>query len=329
MPVPTDEAITNADSDDEEDDGPKGASTHPSSMGLRFQVPLDSPTLRVTASWGRYEAFQKVNEETGRKRTWSRRTPKSVTRDLSIAGTTERAQQTIELDSDVSLRVEIFPRDDRYIVELALSNDRITGVDAPPGDWLFQTELSVESVDGSACFLPSRDVLAAAYSEFDAERRRLDLQYKHKLEYAVGRTCSVTWDEDAESRGARRVATTWLPLADVPQTVAGDAGDTVTSMRLLAEIDAGDLRAALGPLITGYASWLEGQESKAAELPAHLQETATEAIAEARETASRLETGLALLESDPACPARVPLHEPRDARSADPHPGRRGASRRR
>ena len=300
VPVPTDEAITNADSDDEQDDGPKGASTHPSSMGLRFQVPLDSPTLRVTASWGRYEAFQKINEETDRKRTWSRRTPMAVIRDLSIAGTKARTQQTIELDTDVSLRVEIFPRDDRYIAELALSNDRITGVDAPPGDWLFQTELSVESTDGSVCFLPSRDVLAADYNEFDAERRRLDLQYKHKLEYAVGRTCSVTWDEEAEVRQARRVVTTWLPLADVPQTVAGNAGDTVTSMRLLADMDAASLRVALGPLITGYTSWLEGQESKAAELPAHLQETATDALAEARETAGRLETGLALLESDSA-----------------------------
>ena len=298
VPVPSDEAISTADSEDDEDEGPKGASTHPSSMGLRFQVPLDAPRLRVTAGWGRYAPFQKTNEETGRKRTWSRRTPYLVTREIEVSGTTSRTHFSVELDDDVSLRVEIFPRDDRHIVELALSNDRVTGVDAPPRDWLFQTELTVDGIDGSPCFLPSRDVLDPGYAEFDPERRRLDLQYKHKLEYAVGRTCSATWDEETGRRRARRVSTTWLPLADVPQTVAGDAGDTVVSMRLLAEAEATELRAALGPLIAGYNDWLVEQDRTAEELPAHLRDTANEAIAEAREAAGRLEIGLALLEKD-------------------------------
>ena len=298
VPVPSDEAISTADSEDDEDEGPKGASTHPSSMGLRFQVSLDAPTLRVTAAWGRYAPFQKTNEETGRKRTWSRRTPEVVTREIEVSGSTDRSHFSVELDDDVSLRVEIFPRDDRHIVELALSNDRVTGVDAPPGDWLFQTELTVEGIDGSPCFLPSRDVLDPGYAEFDAERRRLDLQYKHKLEYAVGRTCSATWDEQIGRRLARRVSTTWLPVADVPQTVAGDAGDTVMSMRLLAEAGPADLRTALRPLLTGYAGWLVEQDQAADELPPHLRDTANEAIAEAREAAARLETGLALLETD-------------------------------
>ncbi|WP_456598663.1 DISARM system helicase DrmA [Blastococcus sp. SYSU DS0616] len=300
VPVPTDEDVATADSDDEEDTGPKGALTHPSSMGLRFQVPGDVGTLVVTASWGRYESFQRLNEETGKKRTWFRRTPFEIPKELVLGGTTVRRADVFELDTDVSLRVEVFPLGDRLIVELALSNDRVTGTDAPPGDWLFQTKLTVTSKDGSACFLPSRDVLEPGYREPDEERCRLDLQYKHKLEYAVGRTCSVDWDDVPEARRAREVTTTWLPTADVPQTVAGEAGDTVTSMRVLAEIDAGDVRRALEPMIAGYATWLdEDQAQTAAALPDHLEKTASEAIGEARVAASRLEAGLRLLETDP------------------------------
>ncbi len=300
VPVPTDEDVATADSDDEEDTGPKGALTHPSSMGLRFQVPADVGTVVVTAAWGRYESFQRPHEETGRNRTWFRRTPAKITKELDLAGMKARRNEVLELERDVSLRVEVFHLGDRLIVELALSNDRVTGVDAPPGDWLFQTKLAVEAMDGSACFLPSRDVCAPGYREDDPERRRLDLQYKHKLEYAVGRTCSVDWEAAAGQRRATKVMTTWLPTADVPQTVAGAAGDTVTSMRVLANIKAGDVRQALEPMVAGYVKWLdEDQEQGASALPDHLKKTASEAIGDARVAAARLEAGLALLESDP------------------------------
>ena len=49
----------------------------------------------------------------------------------------------------------------------------MTGLDAPPGDWLFQTKLQVEANSGEAVFLPSRDVLDDGYDETDDERRRL------------------------------------------------------------------------------------------------------------------------------------------------------------
>ncbi|MGY1833191.1 DISARM system helicase DrmA [Geodermatophilus sp. SYSU D01180] len=299
VPVPTDEDVSTAESDDDEDTGPKGALTHPSSMGLRLQVPAEVDTLVVTAEWGRYDSFQRLNEETGRKRTWFRRTPFEVSTSLDLARTTARHSEVVELGQDVSLRVEVFPLGDRLIVELAMSNDRVTGVDAPPGDWLFQTQLSVAAQDGSACFLPSRDVYEPGYLEKDEERRRLDLQYKHKLEFAVGRTCSVDWQEVPDTRRARKVMTTWLPTADVPQTVAGAAGDTVTSMRVLADIEARNVRQALEPMVVGYSDWLAEQGAAAADLPDHLRKTATKAVGDATVAANRLEAGLALLATDP------------------------------
>ena len=163
VPVPTDEDP--AEDDEERDEGAKGALTHPSSMGLRFQVPRDCGVLTVTSSWGRYESFRQENED-GRKVQFSRRIPFERTAEIDVR---DHAQHVvlppITLDADVSLRVELYPRDDRTIVELALSNDRTTSLDAPPGDWLFQTKLKVEANSGDAVFLPTRDVLADGYDE--------------------------------------------------------------------------------------------------------------------------------------------------------------------
>ncbi|GAA4129650.1 DISARM system helicase DrmA [Nocardioides fonticola] len=302
VPVPTDEDP--AEVDEERDDGAKGALTHPSSMGLRFQVPRHCGVLSVTATWGRYESFRQENEE-GRKVQVSRRIPFERTAQIDVRDRVEHVVlPPITLDTDVTLRVELYPRDDRTIVELALSNDRTTAMDAPPGDWLFQTKLKIEANSGEAVFLPTRDVLADGYDELDPERQRLDLQYRHRLEFAIGRTASVTWAEgfDAEGDSLRRatsVETTWLPTADVAQTVAGSAGEAETAMRALMDLEPDGVDDAFMPLVEGYREWLDKQVELAAQLPSHLQEIADEAIAEAGLVVSRLEAGLELLKTNP------------------------------
>lgn len=302
--VTTDEDPGDAKEEDDSDQGPKGALTHPSSMGLRFQVARDCGVLSVTASWGRYEVFRQEDDD-GRRVQWSRRIPILKIAEIDVRGHLSHVSlPQIELDEFVSLRVELFPRDDRVIVELALSNDKVTGMNAPPGDWLFQSKLRVEANSGAAVFLPTRDVLLAGYDDTDEERKRLDLQYRHRLEFAVGRTTSVTWDEpdDAAGNGLRcatRVETTWLPTADIPQTRPGSAGAAIMAMRELAEIASDEVKEALGPLVDGYSEWLNQQRIVAEALPAHLKETAAQAIAEADLAATRLREGLEYLKSHP------------------------------
>src|SRR5699024_1056231 len=284
VPVETDAATGTADDDEDRDEGPKGGLTHPSSMGLRFQVPRDIGLLTVTASWGRYEGNRRENSE-GRKVLYSQRVPFERSAEIDVRGySMHAALDPIQLDLDVTLRVELFPLGERTIVEVALSNDRVTGMDAPPKDWLFQTKLRVEAASGDAVFLPTRDVMDDGYDEQDDEKRRLDLQYRHRLEFAVGRTCSATWGGDGGVSGldttdssslgserldrpgmrrARWVETTWLPTVDVAQTVPGGAAGAVTSMKALAELEAGDAEAAFGPLIGGYAEWLAEQQEGA------------------------------------------------------------------
>lgn len=299
VPVDSGENAGAAEDDEERDEGPKGALTHPSSMGLRFQLARDCRVVTVSASWGRYEGERRENEH-GRKVLYSRRTPFERSVEIDVRDHSVHAVlEPIELDVEVTLRVELFPLKDRTIVEIALSNDRITGMDAPPKDWLFQTKLKVEANSGDAVFLPTRDVLEHGYHEIDDERRRLDLQYRHRLEFAIGRTCSATWAADDVARTAKSVETSWLPTADVAQTVPGGAADAVTSMKTLAELEADGAETAFLPLIDGYTDWLRKQQAVADGLPEHFRETAEDAIGEAEIVAERLREGVDLLANDP------------------------------
>src|ERR1019366_6314671 len=141
---------------------------------------------------------------------------------------------------------------DSRIVELALVNDKVTGRKAPPQHWLFQSELTLTASDGGAVFLPTRDPLTDTHDEPDPELRRLDLLYRDRLEYAVGRTCSVTWDEDVSVRRARSIHTTWLPMSDIPQTRAVGAQGVLLDMKALSEADGSKLAVGLQPLPYGY-----------------------------------------------------------------------------
>src|SRR5690606_11402696 len=85
VPVATDADPAAADDDEERDEGPKGALTYPSSMGLRFQVPRDCDLLTVTATWGRYRSERRENED-GRRFQWSIRTPFDKTAEIDVRG---------------------------------------------------------------------------------------------------------------------------------------------------------------------------------------------------------------------------------------------------
>jgi hypothetical protein len=289
-----DEHEADAGDDDAEDRAPTQGLMIPSSMGLRFQVPPDLETFTVTASWGTYESVQtdKVTKA-GRPIRHFHRVPVEEPRTIRMADLDPARTTTIPLRDTICLRVDRFddPACGRVLIEIALCNDRETPMPIPIGMWMFQTKLHVDA-GGAEAFLPVCDVLEAGWPEHDPEVQRLNLQYRNRLEYAIGRTCSVDWTVRKGSRRASAVWTTWLPIAETPQTQARAVEDALLSMDALAAASAEQVRAGLEPLIAGYGDWLKTQEAAAAQLPAHLQETAELALLEALRAHKRLQDGL-------------------------------------
>ena len=299
LPVNTVDDTPEADDDDVHDQPQRRGLMIPASMGLRFQLPLDVPAFTVHASWGRYKSrnHETDNRPDGSPKRVFERTPMNVTRRIATATLVDGRTTSVELDDTVMLRIDTHTDGDRRLVEVALCNDKDTPSRIPVHAWMFQTQLHVET-DGSADFLPVRDPMLDSYAEPDDEIRLLDLQYRNRLEYAIGRTCSVSWHADPAARRASRVWTTWLPKAETPPTEPLDDPAVTTDMRALADAGPDQLRAGLTPIADGYADWITKRAAEAATLPQHLRGDADEAIAQARAVLAQLRAGIDTLLTD-------------------------------
>jgi len=296
-----DETATEADEDtggDRDDEPVKRGLMIPASMGLRFQVPLDLSAFQVAAEWGVYNP-ERTGEVTaaGRDVRVYVRTPIHHRINVPLAELTPGVTAEYPLQDNVMLRIDSTVDSDRLLVEIALCNDRETPRRIPVNAWMFQTRLQIDAGDAEV-FLPVNDVMDAAELDDDpnrAEERRLALQYRDRLEFAVGRTCSADWTVRPGVRKASRVRTNWLPHVEVPQVDAADIPDAVLDMAVLAKVGPAELRAGLEPLVTSYRDWLKGQQTLAQTLPQHLRPDALELVAEAEQVCAQLADGLAFL----------------------------------
>ena len=275
----------------------------PASMGLRFQVPRDLDALTVHASWGVYHPQAGGPTEDGRQgsrpATVYRREDVTEHVRIDLASLAPGTTQDHVLREDIILRVDALLENhaegDRLLIEVALCNDRQTPRRIPTQAWLFQTRLDVDA-GGRAVFLPVHDILtdasAASALLSDAEEARLALQYRDRLEYAVGRTCSADWTVLPGQRRATQVRTEWIPTSTTPQTDAATVDGALLDMTALATATPDQLRAGLAPIIEAYGAWLGRQRSAIAALPDHLRPTAEEVVEEAAQVHAGLAAGL-------------------------------------
>jgi hypothetical protein len=277
-----------------------------SSMGLSFCVDGHVPSVAVTVEWGHYrrvesQQYQRKDGAGGRI-VWKRH-PVRELHTILLDEPYFRARVHDDFP-DVELRARIKPHGRHTVVDVALVNRQDLSTEAKDEAWLFQPALTVIATDGqSAIFGPLSDVTEdpSAVTGKDFEERQLALLFRDHLEHASGRNVATTaWVRPGERR-AWQLATTWLPSFDVPQTVAPRAEVTPLlaglelGMDRLAELPAADLTQALLPLADGYATWLRERGEEITRLPAHLRDTAAEAVRRAGLIADRVRAGISLL----------------------------------
>ncbi|MFI5503467.1 DISARM system helicase DrmA [Nocardia asteroides] len=305
VPVtPVDETTAGSDEDSVEDQPQKRGLVIPSSMGLRCQIPADLKQFTVTASWAIYTPFKEDLDGAGPSHPRFQRTPFEFPTPVTVADLDPNTTTEYSLRDAVVLRIDRYDDDalGRRVIEIALCNNRETPRKIPTDAWLYQTALTV-TADGDEVFLPVHDPLTEDRFALGEEDNRLYLQYRNRLEFAIGRTCSVDWDVAEGARRATAVRTTWLPVTETPHTVPGEV-EALLDMCKLAEASPDELRAGLEPVVTKYAQWLDDElaraEGRADEpaLPPHLLDEAREAVAEARRVHEQLAAGLDHLLAD-------------------------------
>lgn len=298
---------------DDEEPGPERATPaaantmFPRSMGLSFQVPAATATISVTVAWGRYirDASETLTTDAGTPlQVWRRHQVSHRVSLPMIEGSQQLEAPPWEEQPDVNLRMLCRTRGERVVVELSMVNDQVEPPKNRDSAWLFQTRIEVKAEDDTeVVFLPGD---WEASSNLADEDRRLALLYRNALEFGVGRNVAVAWEGDRAARRAKRIWTEWLPVYDIPQTIARSPADEPRlaglelDMRRLAALNAGELHAALISLADGYEGWLADQESRLEQDAslASYREAGHAAIGDGRLLATRIRSGVDLLMND-------------------------------
>jgi len=303
----------------------------PSSLGFTFAVEGSVTTLRVQAGWGRYAKVRDEPDEEGYARPVWQRTPVEGEHPLVLAEGDVVPFAPVGAQPGVVVRGRVRRRRETWLVTLFLVNGQPQTRMNRDSAWLFQAALAVETGDGSAAFIGRGEAVGRELPEVEeVELALLDLQYRHRIEFAVGHGSATHAILPAGGDGTRaaRIETTSLPGATVWATDApgpADAtlsapvrqalGAAVLDMRALAETDPDDLRSVLAPLADAYDRWLEEQQARLDAgddgLAAHT-DAADVALVGARQAALRLREGIDTVGRNPARPE---LFDP-DAASA-------------
>jgi hypothetical protein len=210
-------------------------------------------------------------------------------------------------DEKVVLRGRVRRFHDDWLVTLFLVN----GTEADSSSarhWVFQAELTASGSDGAAVFLPRHEPGSGGDAADQGEQRRLAMAYRFSPEFAVGHATGVhTTPSNADPMTAVMVQTKAAPQYDIAHTDAPsfdsdpdlpELANLVVDMKQLAACELSELRAGLEPLVAGYRTWIERAEMRVRQQDQHLAEyadQATEALEQAKRTATRIEAGIKLV----------------------------------
>ncbi len=308
---------TSADDSSPDDTTAAQPNLFPSSFGFTCVVAAGTDTLAVTARWGRYAKEKAEVESEARPATVWRRHP---ARGSVMVTLTPGELGPVSVDPehpDVLVRGRVTATaTGGWLVTLFLVNEQSAPKQNKDASWLFQAELSVSTPGDEAVFVGRGEAVPPITSAGEiGELQLLDMQYRHHVEFAAGHGVAVHADvAPHDPSRAVRITTTVIPSATVAATEAPTEADealsqavrdalahVVLDMEALADLEGDALRRGLEPLADAYEQWLDEQEARLGDPGARLaghEDAATVALAQAREMASRLRDGIAVVFTD-------------------------------
>ncbi len=280
-----------------------------SSMGLSVVVDAFAGGLIARCSWGQYRREFQDMDDGSRAAVWVRE-PCQV--EVVVPLEDGEFGPLAVNGEGIVVRGRVIRSDEGpWLVTVFLSNEQEQADLNKDSRWMFQAGVELAAADGADVFMGRDDVVAAtgAAPEWErAEAAQLDLQYRDVVEFAVGHGVGTEVElSTADPRRAVRVGTAVIPRHEVWRTdaprpeAAPQLEGLITDMKVLAELEPEQLRAALLPLADGYRAWLDGELARLGDPEARLEgheQTARDVIAAAHRVADAIAAGIDLVCAD-------------------------------
>ncbi len=289
-----DEELGAGDDEDEVDPSapdplPKPKSFFPASLGISVLLPRGptSDVVGATVSWADYE---KLDEGEGEKKRGWKRIPHAPVR-LELPLDPKRLADGVEIPDSRGLRLvgqlkEVGDEPGTRALAVFLVNARQDERGRADENYAFQTRLELLCERGLVGRRNRRGERSGDWDE-----RVADLQFRERVEYAVGHGVSV------ESDG-RAAWSSWIPRAVVRRVETFEGSKAVTAMEELADLPDGKaVRRAVAPIVQEYGAWIEAQRDIRLDAPER-GETRKLLLQQAEDVRRRIEKGIALLEED-------------------------------
>jgi hypothetical protein len=317
VPAETDDELAQGgkDSSDEgsaESSKAPTATTFPSSMGLTFTVIEEVESLKVEASWGRYERVDSEFLETKKgapKKVWKRFPEKGSAPSLALI---DGDLTPIVLNTDfpdITLQGRIRKRDVGWVVTLFLVNGQEEADRLKDEKWIFQPRLTVEAVDGAPVFIrrPTRHDPDRMDENTYREVTEMAMLYRRDLEFAVGHGVAVHAETlEGNPWRAMKLETSVAPQFEVAMQLPPTKNDKgfeeldglELDMEVLSNLPTEKLVENLTLLTTAYESWVEAEKARLADPEEHLGEhvdAVGRALDKCQRVLERIRDGIRLL----------------------------------
>jgi hypothetical protein len=285
-------------------------SFRPSSIGLSFAIkPHDggSALLRLNISLATYEPVAIVGKGGKENFTWHRK-PHSAEISIEVPRDAKREIQKIPDIPGLGVWIRCRKFGSILLVTAMLVNMNVHDAQLPSGlrdlGNFYQVSFTVEADADFGSIVPKPVV--GSRSD-DLEVRSAELLYRDSPEFAVGHTCSATWQKNSADRMVLRAD--WLPAVIVPSAspngdekffgaVVKPGENFVLGARWLSEASDADVFKGLTQLCDCYSDWIASKALEAESLPARLEETATGHLRTCRVVLDRMRDGVNFLAND-------------------------------
>jgi hypothetical protein len=306
----------------EEEEVSKRGLFRPSSAGLSFAVESGDgePSIRISVSFATYapledEQVDIKGEGTARQKRRSLRWQRTEYHFPDIRYEIRNAEnpRRIGLEkfgapSGVEINVRAIPWEGRSLATVTLLNNQFveegSGRDFAEKSTLFQTRIVVRP-DGETGLIarPSRRPIV------DEDDRTNALLYRQAREFAVGHTCSASWEESGKPGFADAVFTEWIPKAMVSH-INPDGHECFRELDALDDTDPlsaewlsnakdGQFQNALEKIPSVYGKWLDIQEGKNDGLPEEFRNQALQNLDQCRKVQERMLEGAKQIANNP------------------------------